>query len=127
MNFLSYWKQVLNPNPYSGRWGGKNCRDSIVQTTRQCECSANECAATENYYQDLEEVFRYSIPVGKRIRISTSLSMTSFKIILGKCAGMFAESIQGVGGSVQFTRGYLKKAAALVRKNGGIFISDEVN
>lgn len=39
---------------------------------------------------------------------------------------MFAESIQGVGGSVQFTKGYLKKAAALVRKNGGVFISDEV-
>lgn len=39
---------------------------------------------------------------------------------------MFAESIQGVGGTVQFTKGYIKKAAALVRENGGIFISDEV-
>jgi alanine-glyoxylate transaminase / (R)-3-amino-2-methylpropionate-pyruvate transaminase len=40
---------------------------------------------------------------------------------------MFAESIQGVGGTVQFTKGYIKKAAALVRQNGGLFISDEVN
>lgn len=39
---------------------------------------------------------------------------------------MFAESIQGVGGSVQFTKGYIKKAATLVRQNGGLFISDEV-
>lgn len=39
---------------------------------------------------------------------------------------MFAESIQGVGGTVQFTKGYVKKAAKLVRENGGLFISDEV-
>ncbi|KAJ6621570.1 Alanine--glyoxylate aminotransferase 2, mitochondrial [Pseudolycoriella hygida] len=100
-------QHVQNPNPYTGKWGGKNCRDSIIQTMRNCDCLPTECKATEYYFQDLEEVFRYSIPVGK-------------------CAGMFAESIQGVGGSVQFTKGYIKKAAELVRKNGGIFISDEV-
>lgn len=44
----------------------------------------------------------------------------------GKCAGMFAESIQGVGGTIQFTKGYIKRAADLVRNNGGVFISDEV-
>ncbi|XP_037033381.1 alanine--glyoxylate aminotransferase 2, mitochondrial isoform X1 [Bradysia coprophila] len=100
-------QHVLNPDPYRGRWGGKNCRESSVQTTRDCACSPNNCEATQNYFQDLEELFRYSIPVGK-------------------CAGMFAESIQGVGGTVQFTKGYLKQAAELVRKNGGVFVSDEV-
>lgn len=44
----------------------------------------------------------------------------------GKVAGMFAESIQGVGGTVQYTKNYLKKAVDLVHSNGGIFISDEV-
>lgn len=39
---------------------------------------------------------------------------------------MFAESIQGVGGTVQFPKGFIKKAAELVRSNGGVFISDEV-
>uniref|UniRef100_A0A1B0GNV4 Alanine--glyoxylate aminotransferase 2, mitochondrial n=1 Tax=Phlebotomus papatasi TaxID=29031 RepID=A0A1B0GNV4_PHLPP len=39
---------------------------------------------------------------------------------------MFAESIQGVGGTVQYPKGYIKKAAKLVRANGGVFISDEV-
>lgn len=39
---------------------------------------------------------------------------------------MFAESIQGVGGTVQYTKGYIKRAAELVRANGGLFISDEV-
>lgn len=121
-------QHVLNPDPFRGRWGGKNCRDSIAQTMRKCDCSLNECAATENYYQDLEEVFRYSIPVGRyhsnRLQLSESI-LKNVKIV-GKCAGMFAESIQGVGGTVQFTKGYIKKAAALVRKNGGLFISDEV-
>lgn len=39
---------------------------------------------------------------------------------------MIAESIQGVGGIVQFTKGYIKQAAALIRENNGLFISDEV-
>lgn len=56
---------------------------------------------------DLKDVFKYSLPKEK-------------------CAGMIAESIQGVGGAVQFTKGYIKAAAALVRSNKGVFISDEV-
>lgn len=39
---------------------------------------------------------------------------------------MFAESIQGVGGSTQFPKNYLKKAVELVHQNGGVFVSDEV-
>lgn len=86
--------------------------------------------ASQNYYEDLEEVFRYSIPVGKKcLQVNSSImcSLNEFiKSFVGKCAGMFAESIQGVGGTVQFTKGYIKRAAELVRKNGGLFISDEV-
>ena len=59
------------------------------------------------YLGQLEEVFRYSIPKGKSL------------------AGFFAESIQGVGGSVQFPKGYLKKAFEKVRDLGGLCISDE--
>lgn len=39
---------------------------------------------------------------------------------------MIAESIQGVGGVVQFTKGYIEQAAQITRDNGGLFISDEV-
>lgn len=39
---------------------------------------------------------------------------------------MFAESIQGVGGTVQFTRDYIRRAADCVRGKGGVFVSDEV-
>lgn len=99
--------QVINPDPYNGYWGGKNCRDSVAQPGRQCACQSNKCAATDNYIDTLKSVFQYSLPKGR-------------------CAGMIAESIQGVGGAVQFTKGYIKQATQITRENGGIFISDEV-
>uniref|UniRef100_A0A6E8W4Q9 Alanine--glyoxylate aminotransferase 2, mitochondrial n=1 Tax=Anopheles coluzzii TaxID=1518534 RepID=A0A6E8W4Q9_ANOCL len=98
---------AMNPDPYTGIWGGKQCRDSPVQTTRSCDCQEGQCKATDMYYDQLEQLFKYSLP-------------------RGKVAGMFAESIQGVGGTVQYTKGYIKRAAELVRANGGLFISDEV-
>lgn len=73
---------AMNPDPYLGIWGGKYCRDSVVQTTRNCNCSPDKCEASGNYVQQLEEVFKYSLPKGK-------------------CAAMFAESIQGLRQSFQ--------------------------
>lgn len=66
-----------------------------------------QCEAGLEYYKDLEEIFKHSMPKGK-------------------CAGMFAESIQGVGGTTQYPKNYIRKATELVRANGGLFISDEV-
>lgn len=77
---------VMNPDPYQGIWGGQNCRDSPVQTTRSCNCKPNSCEASGKYVEQLDEVFKYSLPKGK-------------------CAAMFAEAIQGVGGTVQFPKG----------------------
>ncbi|XP_037937094.1 alanine--glyoxylate aminotransferase 2, mitochondrial [Teleopsis dalmanni] len=99
---------VMQPDPYLGIWGGSACRDSPVQTDRSCACNKETgCVATDHYYNELEETFKYSLP-------------------RGKVAAMFAESIQGVGGTVQFPKGYIKKAAELIRANGGLFVSDEV-
>ena len=44
----------------------------------------------------------------------------------GRVAGFFAESIQGVGGTVVFPDGYLKAAYEIIRNAGGICIADEV-
>lgn len=44
----------------------------------------------------------------------------------GRIAGFFAESIQGVGGSIVFPDGYLKAVYAYVREAGGVCIADEV-
>lgn len=41
-------------------------------------------------------------------------------------AGMLIESIQGVGGTVQYPRDYMKRAFKLIREWGGICIADEV-
>lgn len=98
---------AMNADPYKGIWGGNNCRDSMIQTDRQCNCSANGCEAGKMYLKELGQVFKYSLQKGK-------------------VGAMFAESIQGVGGIVQFPKGYVKGAAKMVRDNGGLFISDEV-
>jgi alanine-glyoxylate transaminase/(R)-3-amino-2-methylpropionate-pyruvate transaminase len=44
----------------------------------------------------------------------------------GKIAGFIAESIQGVGGFVEFPAGYLKHTYEHVRAAGGVCIADEV-
>ncbi|MGC9940758.1 MAG: aminotransferase class III-fold pyridoxal phosphate-dependent enzyme [Verrucomicrobiota bacterium] len=44
----------------------------------------------------------------------------------GKVAAFIAESIQGVGGFVEFPGGYLKHAYEFIRAAGGVCIADEV-
>jgi len=44
----------------------------------------------------------------------------------GTIAAFFAESIQGVGGTIVFPDGYLKEAYRIVRESGGLCIADEV-
>lgn len=102
---------VMNPDVYRGLWGTVGCRDCPVlpQGAEACAEGEGECGiAVENYMEQLEEVVRYSLPKGKSI------------------AGFFAESIQGVGGTVQYPKGYLKRAFGRVRELGGLCISDEV-
>lgn len=99
--------QTMNPDPYRGPWGGSHCRDSPIQTTRKCDCPADRCLATDFYLEQLEDVLRHSMPKGR-------------------VGAFFAESIQGVGGTVQFPKGFLKGAFKKIRERGGLCISDEV-
>lgn len=117
MTALSTWRYPLpsgfgihptmNADVYRGVWGGANCRDSPIQTNRACNCSPGSCQACDMYIDQLEEVLKYHTPKSG-------------------IAGFFAESIQGVGGTVQYPKNYLKRAFDLVRQNGGVCISDEV-
>jgi alanine-glyoxylate transaminase/(R)-3-amino-2-methylpropionate-pyruvate transaminase len=62
--------------------------------------------AGRKYADDVKQVIDYTTP--------------------GKVAAFIAESIQGVGGFVEFPQGYLKHAYEHVRAAGGVCIADEV-
>lgn len=62
--------------------------------------------AGSKYAEDVRDLIRHATP--------------------GRVAGFFAESIQGVGGTVVFPDGYLEEAYAAVRDAGGLCIADEV-
>jgi len=95
--------QTMNPDVYRGPWGG--CRDSPIQVLdRDC---AEDQYAEDMYVEQLRDVIRHCTP-------KTGI------------AGFFAESIQGVGGTVQYPMNYLKRAFEIVRENGGLCLSDEV-
>jgi len=99
--------QTMNPDVYRGPWGGAQCRDSPVQTDRKCNCSPGTCQAGDLYFDQVKDTLLYSTPKKG-------------------LAAFFAESIQGVGGTIQYPKGFLKKAFDLVKSKGGVCISDEV-
>lgn len=96
----------MNPDVYTGIWGGNQCRDSPIQTDRSCSC-AGECEAGKQYLNQFKNELKYEFP-------KTGV------------AAFFAESIQGVGGAVQYPTNYIKGAYDLVKSLGGVFVSDEV-
>ncbi|HEY4414418.1 MAG TPA: aminotransferase class III-fold pyridoxal phosphate-dependent enzyme [Verrucomicrobiae bacterium] len=67
-------------------------------------------------YDDADAGKKYAADVKQVIDFCTS----------GKVAGFIAESIQGVGGFVEFPQGYLKQTYEYVRAAGGVCIADEV-
>ncbi|MSU56992.1 MAG: aminotransferase class III-fold pyridoxal phosphate-dependent enzyme [Pedosphaera sp.] len=66
----------------------------------------DDADAGKKYAADVKEVIDYATP--------------------GKVAAFIAESIQGVGGFVEFPQGYLKNVYEHVRAAGGVCIADEV-
>jgi alanine-glyoxylate transaminase/(R)-3-amino-2-methylpropionate-pyruvate transaminase len=67
-------------------------------------------------YDDVEAGRKYADDVKQLIDYATP----------GKVAGFIAESIQGVGGFVEFPKDYLKYVYAYTRAAGGVCIADEV-
>ncbi|XP_053557175.1 alanine--glyoxylate aminotransferase 2, mitochondrial [Bombina bombina] len=97
---------TMNPDVFRGIWGGSHCRDSPVQTIRKCSCSPGCCEAKDRYIDQLKD----------------TLNTCAAKNV----AAFIAEPIQGVGGAVQYPKGFLKEAYELIRERGGLCIADEV-
>ncbi|XP_031849429.1 alanine--glyoxylate aminotransferase 2, mitochondrial [Nomia melanderi] len=104
----SGYLHVGYPDVYKGQWGGSKCRDSIVQASRHCDCSQEKCVASDKYFCDFAETFCFSLPRTESV------------------AAFIAESIQGVGGVVQYPKSFLQKVYDHVRSKGGLCIADEV-
>lgn len=96
----------MTPDVYGGIWGGSNCRDSPIQADRKCSCR-EECEAGIKYVEEFKKELHYNVP--KR-----------------GLAGFWAESIQGVGGALQYPRNYIKTVYDIVKQEGGLFVADEV-
>ncbi|XP_036614204.1 alanine--glyoxylate aminotransferase 2, mitochondrial isoform X1 [Trichosurus vulpecula] len=97
---------TMCPDVFRGPWGGSQCRDSLVQTIRKCDCTPGCCKANSQYIEEFKN--------------------TLHTVVAKEIAGFFAEPIQGVNGVVQYPKGFLKEAFQLVRERGGVCISDEV-
>ncbi|XP_036614212.1 alanine--glyoxylate aminotransferase 2, mitochondrial isoform X2 [Trichosurus vulpecula] len=96
---------TMCPDVFRGPWGGSQCRDSLVQTIRKCDCTPGCCKANSQYIEEFKN--------------------TLHTVVAKEIAGFFAEPIQGVNGVVQYPKGFLKEAFQLVRERGGVCISDE--
>ncbi len=86
--------------------GIAHVRHAMVPYPYRTPGNLSEDELADLFANDLEEV----------IRTTTN----------GRPAAFFAETIQGVGGVVVPPKGYFQRAAAIIRKYGGLFISDEV-
>uniref|UniRef100_A0A8C2IJB0 Alanine--glyoxylate aminotransferase 2, mitochondrial n=1 Tax=Cyprinus carpio TaxID=7962 RepID=A0A8C2IJB0_CYPCA len=128
---------TMCPDVFRGLWGGSHCRDSPVQTIRECSCSPAPLAFSSRKCKNLlvSTNFRYHRSIcfflfsghcqanDMYIRELNEMFATS---VPSRIAAFFAEPIQGVGGAVQFPKNYLKDTYQLVREKGGICIADEV-
>ncbi|KAK4337381.1 hypothetical protein RND71_043867 [Anisodus tanguticus] len=116
LNGIGEWKHkllssfgihhVINPDVYRGKYGNINCRDSMSENESKCKNSEQDKCCS-NYVKDFESL------------INDFIAKDNF-------AAFIVESIQGVGGTVQYPRNYLKQVSEIVKKNKGLLISDEV-
>ncbi|XP_047358353.1 alanine--glyoxylate aminotransferase 2, mitochondrial isoform X2 [Vespa velutina] len=116
---LSTWKyaipqppghiHVFNPGLQKYLSCDSKCKDCSVPGVKDtCNCSKDECVLFQKYLDEFEDIFRYSLPRKRGV------------------AAFIAESIQGIGGVIQYPRLFLKNVYEIVHENGGLCIADEV-
>merc|ERR1712183_51804 len=96
-------RHTLQPDPYRGFYGG--ARNGLAKDIYNSACP-NPADAGKLYAQDVRETIAHGT--------------------VGKIAGMWIEGIQGVGGTVQYPKGYVREAYKIAREHGGLCVMDEV-
>uniref|UniRef100_A0AAR2IXH0 Alanine--glyoxylate aminotransferase 2, mitochondrial n=1 Tax=Pygocentrus nattereri TaxID=42514 RepID=A0AAR2IXH0_PYGNA len=131
---------TMCPDVFRGVWGGSHCRDSPVQTIRECNCSRGvgwggriayiieiHCMSLNSLHPlNLSNCNSVVCHCQANDRYIEQLKEMFDTTVPHRIAAFFGEPIQGVGGAVQYPKNYLKETYKLVREKGGICIADEV-
>lgn len=128
---LGVWKQPL-PCGFGvmkircpdtkGPWGKGKCRDSVARTGRDEECKCEKGERVEGR-EKAREVIQSERVIGNCEALDTHLGELrecldhDFPSVTGPAA-MIVESIQGIGGTVQYPEGYLEKAFEQIHSRG---------
>ncbi|XP_053159716.1 alanine--glyoxylate aminotransferase 2, mitochondrial isoform X2 [Hemicordylus capensis] len=73
---------TMLPDVFNGLWGGSHCRDSPVQTVRQCSCSPGSCHAKDQYIEQLKDTLKTCVPktiagfIAEPIQVQTGFGRT---------------------------------------------------
>uniref|UniRef100_A0A7E4V024 Alanine--glyoxylate aminotransferase 2, mitochondrial n=1 Tax=Panagrellus redivivus TaxID=6233 RepID=A0A7E4V024_PANRE len=100
--------KAMLPDPLNGPWGGRNCRDCEIPAKRECDCGNGPCKAGNKYLKEFSDCLGADFPAATGP------------------AAFLAESIQGIGGTVQYPKNFLPQAFDAVKARGGLCIADEV-
>ncbi|XP_015767486.1 PREDICTED: alanine--glyoxylate aminotransferase 2 homolog 1, mitochondrial-like [Acropora digitifera] len=125
--------QTINPDVYQGPWGGANCRNSIAQTDRPCDCSPGKYCCWENWEHSCSHacISRHNSTCDRLYELKTYYNYYYYYYYCYcyYCYYRYYYNccfVQGVGGAVHLPKGFLKAAYELIRERGGVCIADEV-
>ena len=88
-----------------------------------------QCQAADRYAEQLKETINHSVPKGRLAGFFAEPIQVSVCVVpLSKFCYSLMELLflQGVGGTIQYPNGFLKKAYEIVRESGGLCVADEV-
>ena len=112
----------------------------LVIDTHTFPHTSGECEASQLYVSELQDVLAHCAPkagvaafIAEAIQVVLVLCIHCIYMcfvhvyVLLHVLFVYVLCFQGVGGTVQLPRGYLKRAYETIRANGGVCISDEVS
>ncbi|TWW66616.1 Alanine--glyoxylate aminotransferase 2, mitochondrial [Takifugu flavidus] len=84
---------TMCPDVFRGIWGGSHCRDSPVQTIRECSCAQGHCMAKDQYISQLRETFATS-GVGGAVQYPKNYLKEAFELVRERGGLCIADEVQ---------------------------------